>query len=53
MTGEYGIGAGIAQGLQAVSQGFMNARRSIQASREQRRQNAEKLLHIYKLHNTR
>lgn len=41
MTGEYGIGAGIAQGLQAVSQGFMNAE-SIQASREQRRQNAEK-----------
>lgn len=41
MAGEYGIGAGIAQGLQAVSQGFMNAE-SIQASREQRRQNAEK-----------
>lgn len=41
MAGEYGIGAGIAQGLQAVSQGFMNAE-SIQASREQRRQNAGK-----------
>ena len=40
MAGEYGIGAGIAQGLQAVSQGMMNTE-SIQYSREQRRQNAE------------
>ena len=41
MAGEYGIGAGIAQGLQAVSQGFMNAE-SIQTNRENRRMAAEK-----------
>lgn len=41
MTGEYGIGQGIVQGMQLANQGMMNAE-SIAASREQRRQNAEK-----------
>lgn len=41
MAGEYGIATGISQGFQAINQGMMNAE-SIQSSREQRRQNAEK-----------
>ena len=41
MAGEYGIGQGIVQGMQLANQGIMNAE-TIQASREQRRQNAEK-----------
>ena len=41
MAGEYGIGQGIVQGMQLANQGMMNAE-SIAASREQRRQNAEK-----------
>jgi len=41
MAGEYGIGQGIVQGMQLANQGMMNVE-SIQASREQRRQNAEK-----------
>ena len=41
MAGEYGIAQGINQGMQLANQGMMNAE-SIQASREQRRQNAEK-----------
>lgn len=41
MAGEYGIGQGIVQGMQLANQGMMNAE-TIQASREQRRQSAEK-----------
>lgn len=41
MAGEYGIGQGIVQGMQLANQGMMNAE-TIQASREARRQNAEK-----------
>lgn len=41
MAGEYGIAQGINQGMQLANQGMMNVE-SIQASREQRRQNAEK-----------
>ena len=41
MAGEYGIGQGIVQGMQLANQGMMNVE-TIQASREARRQNAEK-----------
>lgn len=41
MAGEYGIGQGIVQGMQLATQGMMNTE-TIQASREARRQNAEK-----------
>jgi hypothetical protein len=41
MAGEYGIGQGIVQGMQLATQGMMNVE-TIQASREARRQNAEK-----------
>ena len=41
MAGEYGIGQGIVQGMQLATQGVMNVE-TIQASREARRQNAEK-----------